>query len=330
MSPPRRKKDALAEDLARLAGLRSGPLAAEDLAYLKATLARGVSFAAARAARVVRERALEGFEPELVACWKRFLDNPVKTDPGCEAKLAALEALDASGTYDAEPFEVAARYVQKEPSYGPPVDTATGVRARAIRALANMGYRDLALVAGELLADESPPVRQAAAEAVAHAGDRGGAGLLLLAAIRGDEDPVVQTAYWSGLLELALDHVLPRLRKLLLGPDADARELAAIALGNSGKAEAAELLVEAMEATPLAAERALSIRALGLHRSDRALAVLIGLIADGPPGDAAEAVRALAPRRFETKARERIEAAVRARASPALDAVLREAFTADE
>jgi HEAT repeat protein len=329
MAGPRKKKDQLEAEFGRFAAMRSGPLTPDDLAHLRTTLARGISFLVSRAARVVKERTLEGFERELSAAFTRFLDNPVKTDPGCEAKLACLEALDTLDHNDPDLFLTASRLVQMEPSWGPPVDTGTGLRARAVRALAHMGHADILLVAGDLLGDPAAPVRQAAAESLAHAGDRGGAGLLLLASRRGDDDPVVHTAYLSSLFTLAPDWALPRLRTLLLGPDEEKRELAAIALGNSGRDDAASVLIEAMEATPLAAERALAIRALGLHRSDRALDVLVELIATGGPRDAEEAVRALAPRRFEARARSRIEAAVAGRGDARLSATLATAFADD-
>lgn len=59
----------------------------------------------------------------------------------------------------------AVRVVQMEPAWGPPVDTAVGVRARGAVGLARIGHRDVPLVMGELLADKQSPVRQAAADA---------------------------------------------------------------------------------------------------------------------------------------------------------------------
>jgi HEAT repeat protein len=278
----------------------------------------------------VKERALDGYTAELAAAFTRFLENAAKTDPGCNAKLGALEALDVVGHTDPGPFVVASRHVQLEAAWGPRVDSAGGVRARAILALAHMGYPDLLIVAGELLGDAQPGVRLAAAEALGACGDRSGAGLLLLASRRGEEDPVVQTAYMSALLAVAAALAAPRLRALLFGEDDDPRELAAIALGQSGREDAAGLLIEYMEATPLAAERAIALRGLGLHRSDRALEVLLAVIADGGARDAAEAVKALSARRFDPRVRERVAAAVARAGHAGLDAVMAEAFPADE
>lgn len=322
-----KKKPALEDQLARLAELGRGPLDEPARAELAKTIETGASLVVARAARVVKERTLPGYLKALDTAFRRFLNNPAKSDPGCNAKLACVEALDACDATDPEPFLLAARHVQKEASWGPPVDTAVGLRARAIKALAHIGYADILLIGGELLGDPEGPVRQAAAESVAHAGDRNGAGLLLLAASRADEDPVIQTAYLAGVLELASDYALPRLKLALKSGDADRVELAAIALGQSGLEPAADALVEAMEATPLGSERAAFIRALGLHRSERALNLLCDIVADGPQSDAEAAVKSLAARRFDKGVRERVEALVGARGSLRLSQTFDQAFS---
>lgn len=315
MATPRKKKPTLEEELRRIAELGRGSLSEDDLAELSRVIELGQSLPVARAARVVRERSIGHFAKVLEASFRRFLVNAVKSDPGCNAKIALLEALDAAAITDPEPFLVAARHVQKEGAYGPPVDTAVGLRARAIQALANMGHPDIFLIAGELLGDPETGVRQAAAESLAHTGDRNGAGLLLLASARADEDPVVRTAYFSALLTLAPDFAMPRLKTLLHDSDPEQRELAAIALGTSSLEPAAVVLVEAMEATPLASERALYIRALGLHRSERTLTLLCGVIEDGTAADAESAVNALAARRYDAGVKPRVEALVSGRGS---------------
>jgi HEAT repeat protein len=334
MAPERSRKSkrpALEDALAELGRLgTAGPLATEGIARLRAALADARSLVVARAARIVKERTLDAFASDLVAAFERFLTDAVKTDPGCNAKLAAIEALDYTDHADPDPFLAASRHVQLEPAWGRPVDTAAPLRARAVRALARLGHPDLALVAGELLADPDPPVRLAAAEALAHSGDRSAAGLLALMARRGDEDPVAHTAYLCGLLALAPDHGLPRLAAMLSGKDAALADLAAIALGQSGRDDAAGVLIEFMQSTPLAAERIVAVRALGLHRSDRALDVLLAIVADGPARDAEAAVRALSARRFEPRVSERVRDAVARSGRSGLEAVLAEAFPGDD
>ena len=281
-------------------------------ARLREALAAGIGLVAARAAKIIREHAVDGFEAELCAAFRRLRADPVKIDPGCLGKLAALEALDFGGSDDAEVFLEATRTTQPEPAWGPPVDTAVGVRARGVLALARLLHPDLSLVAGTLLADPLSPVRQAAAEALASTGDRALAGPLALRWELGDEDPLVVLACMTGLLALAPDHALPRLREALHGGDDGARELAGLALGQSSRPEALDLLLAHLEAAPRAAERAPTLRALGLQRHERALAALLDVVATGTLADAEAAIAGLAARRFDPGIREKTRAAARA------------------
>jgi len=326
MATARKKRTSLEEELCELRSLTVGPWTSEFGERLREALSSPRSHVVARAAKIVRERALEGFGPLLVAAFHRFLKDPQKTDPGCDAKLAILEALDVIAHPDPDPFLVAARLVQKQPSWGLPVDTAAPSRARAILALANMGYRDILLLAAELLADPEAPVRQASAEALAHCGDRAAAGLLLLMSYRQEEDPVVQTSYLCGILTLAPDWGMPRLRTLLFGEDPTLRELAAIALGQSGVPEAVDLLVEFYRATPLASERAPALRGLGLHRSEKALEAVLDVVSNGTDQDAREAVKALSGRRFDKLVPERTREAAMRNSEAHLEEVLAETF----
>jgi HEAT repeat protein len=299
-------------------------------AQLRDALRTGPGLVAARAAKIVREHALEGFDDDLNAAFLRLRADPIKTDPGCLGKLAVLEALDFGSHDDAAVFLEATRTFQPEPAWGPPVDTATGVRARGVLALARLAHPDLSLVAGGLLADPESPVRQAAAEALAANGDRALAGALALRWTLGDEDPMVTLACMTALLALAPDHALPRLRDALHGADDGARELAALALGPSTRPEALDTLLAHLEAAPRASERAPTLRALGLQRNDRALAVLLNVVETGTIQDAEAAVAGLAARRFDPGVRERTRAAARANPSAErLEPALVSAFPED-
>lgn len=323
---PRRKKPSVEEELAELRTLAEDPRTPEALARFQSTIAGSTSHPVAKVARIIKDAALESLARPLAGAFERFMQNAVKSDPGCNAKLAIVEALDALGYDDPAPFERAREHVQLEGAWGPPVDTAAMLRAGAIRALAHSGHTDFLLMAGEMLADPEVPVRLAAAEALAHRGDRNGAALLLPAARRGDEDPVVHTAYLSGLLALAPGWGLPRLERLLAGTDASLTELAAIALGESGLEEALTLLLDYVEKTPLARDRIPAIRALGLHRSDRALEALATMLAEGSRTDAETVLKALAPRRFDARVRTRLASAVAINESREVAAMFRDLF----
>ncbi len=324
------KRPSVEAQLCALDAAAATPASAETAARLRAGLGAAAGLVVARAAKIVREQSLGGFESDLVAAFRRLLIDPIKSDPGCAGKLAALEALDFGEHDDAELFIEATGCVQKEPAWGPPVDTAVGVRARGVLALARLAHRDLALVAGGLLADPESPVRQAAAEALAASGDRAQAGALVLRWRLGDEDPLVLLGCMTGVLTLAPDHALPRLRAALHGPDDGARELAALALGPSTRPEALDLLLEHLEAAPQSRERAATLRALGLQRNDRALSALLTVVETGSVHDAEAAIGGLGTRRFDPGVPERTRAAARANPAAArLEASLAIAFPDD-
>ena len=113
----------------------------------------------------------------------------------------------------------------------------------------------------------------------------------------------------SGLLALVPGQALPRLRAALAGADESAREVAALALGQSTREEALDLLLAHLEAAPLASDRAVALRALGLQRNDRALAALMKVVATGSLRDAEAAIGGLGARRFDGGVRDRTRAA---------------------
>lgn len=327
---PKKKRPTVEDEVRELGRLVAGPLDPAALESLRLALQSVHGRVVARAARIVKERRQEGFAADLVGAFDGFRDAPPKSDPGCAAKLAVLEALDFTGYSESQIFLDAARMVQLEPAWGPPVDAAGPLRARAILALANIGYADILLLAGELLADGEAIVRQATAEALAHCGARAGAGLLLLALARSGEDPLVQGAYLSALLELAPDWALPRLRKLLAEGDSSARELAATVLGQSRREDSLDLLLEFVDRSPLASERAVILEAVGLHRSERALESLLGIIRTAREADAGVAVKALGCRKYEARVRERVRETVSMRSDATVEKAFIEAFAEAE
>lgn len=323
----RRKRRLSLEELAQLAEATRDSSSKDARDALGAALAKGESFVAAQAASIVRAELLEGFEGALIDALDRFLSRGAKADPGCHAKLAIVEAMDATDVRVHEPFVRAAQHVQKEKAWGPPVDTAAALRSRALLALGRGGFPDLLILAGAGISDPEPPVRRAALAALRAHGDRLGAGLARLKLEMGDEDPLVTSEAMSALLTLAPDHGSPVLARALDSDDASARELAALALGESQRADALDLLLDRLGEAVLASDRATLLVGLGLHRSEPALRVLLTFIDDGAQADAEAALDALAVRRFEPEVLERAGAAARAAGH---EARFREAFRLGE
>ncbi|MDB4966126.1 MAG: uncharacterized protein JWN44_1815 [Myxococcales bacterium] len=312
----------LEAELGALSALVGDPRGEEARAALLAGLRSKRAPVAARAARLVREHRIDGLEAELKDAFDRFMRDPVKSDPGCQAKLAVLEALDYGESMDSAPFVRAVGHVQLE---GAP-DTAGGVRARGVLALARMGYADFDLIVAQLLTDRLTAVRHAALEGLAHRGDRAGAALAQLKISVGDDEPVVTLAAMSALLVLAPEWALAELRAIVGGKDAEARELAAVTLGQSRTDGALSVLLSALERCIRSEDREALLRGIGLHRSERALDAMLAVIAEAGPVDAKVAIESLVARRFEPGILARVRSATEANERAPLAALVDDVF----
>jgi hypothetical protein len=121
---------------------------------------------------------------------------------------------------------------------------------------------------------------------------------------------------------------MARFTPMLKSHDEEEREVVALAFGQSNRADACAALIAALEACPVEHQREVLLRGLGLHRADAALEALLGIIARPGIEGATAAIRALAPRRFESGVRAKVEAAIAGRV--ALTRVLNESFRVEE
>ena len=318
------RKGRLERELAEIEAAAAEPSSPERAARVRAALGSRYAAVVARGAILVRDELLGDLEPDLVGAYERFLVDAGKDDPGCQAKIAVLEALDYLGRTDPEPFLAATRYVQREKRWGPPEDTAAGVRARGGLALVRLGFSDALLVLARLLADPEAPVRSAAAQAVAHHGDRQGASLLLLRLGSGEEDPTVSSECLRALCELAPDQAAGVVEPMLR--DDALRELAAHAMVAANRDEPLELLLDFMKEVVLARERRVLLEALGLSRRPRARDHLLRLIAEGDRSDAEASVRALAVHSYDPRLAAAVREAAEANAAFDLADLVAESF----
>ena len=324
----KRQRPRLETELAEVGGALRDPTSPANVARLAKALLEGSSIIAARVATSIAERQLEGFEEILLQSFQRFLRDPVETDGGCRAKFAVLEALDRFESTHAATFLAAATYVQMEPAFGGPADSAAGVRARAIAGLARIGHSDMPLVAAQLLADPEAIVRRAAADALAYHGERTSAGLLWFKLHQGDEDELVTLACACALMSLTPEWGLRTLRPLLFGADRKMRELSALALGEARHDGALELIFEYLDQTVTPRERVLAFGGLGVSRSERARTFLLDRTSNGGPTEAKAAVVALGTHAHEAGLAERVREAAEANTGVDLRSEIARAFPA--
>ena len=309
-------------DLSALAGAPAALASDAGRASLRAALASCIAQSVIDAAKLIREHDVTGLEDELAAAYQALAGPKKSADPGCLAKEAVLAALDARDHGDASLFADAAACTQLERGKTVTRDSAGRVRARGVLGLARLGHPDLWPLFGAGLADPEASVRFATASAIAHRGQRDGAGLLLLKLGVGDVDPNVTMECLRGLFALAADLAVPAARRLLARDDPSTRELTLQALGTASDDRALSVLQDELERPTLAHEREPVVEALGLSVRPRARELLLSLVADGSEADARTALRALTIHRYDQRLVAQLREAVEQHGSAQLDALL--------
>src|SRR5262249_2217408 len=228
--------------LARLRALRAEPVTPALVAELRDLLADKSNFVVAGAAEIVGERMLADLAPEMVAAFERFLIDPAETDKTCRAKIAITEALNKIEYDREEVFRAGLRPVQMEPRWGGSDDTAPPLRGAAAFALVRTRPRDLVVLLADLLADPEKVARSAAARALGASGLVAAIPLLRFKARVGDAEPDVIAECLNTLMAAEPEESLPFVGEFLQSPVEEVAEGAALALGESRRAEALEIL----------------------------------------------------------------------------------------
>jgi hypothetical protein len=83
------------EKRARLKKLAEEPASDDAAREIRQALSGANSVLAAKAAAVAAKLGLWNLAPDLISAFNRYLQDPVRSDPGCRAKIAAIEALNA-------------------------------------------------------------------------------------------------------------------------------------------------------------------------------------------------------------------------------------------
>jgi HEAT repeat protein len=321
MAQRRRTEDCL-EALSRL---RENPTAPEARAELGGYLAHKSNLVAAKAAKLTAEYEIQGLEPELVAAFHRFMNHPAVTDKGCAAKAEIVRALEALGAAESEVFLMGIRHIQMEGSFGPPVDTAAGLRAASAMGLVHMNHPDAILELVTLLVDREEDARIGAVRALASAGHPATAPLLRLKVLAGDRSADVMAESFIALLEVTPETSLGFVARYLDSSEGAIAEAAAIALGQCRKPEAIVTLKSKWPGADQRLRRAV-LMGLAAARNDSAFDFLFSLIGTAVEKVAAEAVAALAVYRQDERIRSRVESLVRERQGTLLARTLEAEF----
>jgi HEAT repeat protein len=283
----------LQESLAELKELRADPESPEAIEKISQALSGTNNHLAAAAARIVGECKLEAFEDLLVQAFKRFMENPLKTDKGCVAKKAIAEALFQMESHQEDLFLQGIRHVQLEPVYGGKEDTAAELRYASAMGLVNTRYPDVMIELANLLADKVLDARIGAVRAIVYSHQEAGIPLLRFKALIGDEDARVHYECFRALLELSPQGSLSFVTSFFDHENPTVAESAALALGESRLTEALDVLREGWENSLNQDLRRFILLAIAMLHYEEAIDFLLSLVQNATPGIAQDAIEAL-------------------------------------
>jgi HEAT repeat protein len=321
---------SLEERLAKVRRLRGMAPSPAVLAELRAALDDPLNVVAAEAAAFVGSAQLMDLAPTLVAAFDHFLLNPLKSDKQCRAKIAIAEALNQLEFTEEDVFWRGARYMQLEPIWGSHQDTAAPLRVTCTFALVRLRAHGAMPLVVDLLNDPEKIARVGAAQALAYAESEAAALLLRLKARIGDREPDVIAECFAGLVKMALAEGVAFVSEFLDSDDVGVQEAAILALGDSRRPEAFEILKTFWDRQVDVQVQETVLMALALLRLPAAVDFLLALVSEGRRSVAEAAVSALALQRHDARVRERTAAAVAASGQNALQAYFAERFRVND
>jgi HEAT repeat protein len=308
--PPGRKTEDCLEALGRLRHDPTAPGASNELSKFLEHKSNAV---VAKAAKLAGDFELQDLRPALVEAFARFMKNPVVSDRGCAAKTAIVRALEALAAPEEVVYLTAIRHVQMEGSFGPPIDTAAGLRSASALGLVHMNHPDAVLHIVTLLVDREADARIGAVRALAWSERPEAIPLMRLRVLSGDLNADVIAECFTALLALAPARSLDFVAGYLDSADAAVAEAAALALGQSRYPTALDVLKNRWAAGAGEPLRHALLAGLALARDDSALEFLFSVVETAPEKIAVEALSALAMYRHDDRIRHRAESLARAR-----------------
>jgi hypothetical protein len=316
--------------LSRLRALGREPAADSHRAELRQALADKSNLVVAAAAEIVGECLLADLAPELVAAFHRFLVEPVDTDKLCRAKIAILETLNKIDYHKEDVFQIGLRHVQREPRWGGDEDTAAPLRGTAAFGLVRIHPPDVVLLLVDLLADPEKVARSAAAQALGASGAPTAIPLLRFKARIGDPESEVTAECLAALITADPRESLSFVAQFLDGPDETIAEGAALALGESRRPDALEILKGHWPKAGHDSLQRVLLLSIAMTRLPAALDFLLEILACDRNTEATAALTALAIHRHNQSVKDRIAAILAQKAAVGLQEIFQKKFEAQE
>lgn len=269
------------------------PITPEAVTELRHALAGSVSLLASKAADIAAAKGVHELIPDMVGAFERFLVDGAHTDKLCNAKISVAKALNTLEFMGDSVFLKGAYYVQKEPAYGEPIDTAIELRCNCAHGLARIVHPDAHAVLADMLVDREPPVRVAAAKGLTYLGSRESELLLRLKVLTGDREIDVMSECLAGLVTIAPDRSVEFAARFLRSEDIALAESAALAIGQSHSPAAYALLRKCWDDDPLPDRRRSLLLPIALLRTDDAFDFLLDVVRTADVRTSTQAVSAL-------------------------------------
>ncbi|HXJ83600.1 MAG TPA: HEAT repeat domain-containing protein, partial [Candidatus Methylomirabilis sp.] len=273
------KRDPVQAALLALAEAARHPRDDATVTLVRSSLAHRSNHVVGRAARAVREAELTVLAPDFVAAFPRFLEDPVRRDPGCVAKTGIVQALLTFDYPAPDVYLRGAVHVQREPAFGPPIDTAPELRSSSVMALVVTEHPAALGLCVDLLVDPEPVARAGGVRGLTASGRPDVALLMRLVVLRGDSDAGVLAEAFAGLLALSSDDPVRFVAERLASGNRDVARAAAMALWEARRPDAIGALLGHLPREERHDVRHAIILALATSRDDEAVSVLLELIA---------------------------------------------------
>jgi HEAT repeat protein len=316
--------------LAALRSLRGGCAATKLVEELRSALADASNLVVAEAAEIAGANHLAELTPDLVAAYDRCFDKPLKSDRLCRAKLAIAEALNELDVLQEDVFWRGARHVQLEPVWGGSQDTAASLRVACAFALVRIHAHAVLPFLVDMLNDPEKAARVGAAQALAYSESEAAGLLLRLKARVGDPEAEVIAECFSGLVKLKAEEGVTFVAEFLQAQNSAIQEAALVALGESRRPQAFEVLKAFWQTHPDGRIEETVLFALALLRLPQATDFLLEIVANESEALAKMAVSALAVHRYDARLRERAAVAVAKNGLSTLQAHFEKRFASDE
>lgn len=299
-----------------LDALRAATSLPATVEQLRKALKDRNNYIASKAAAIAGELGLRDLVTDLETAFRRFLVDPVKSDPQCWAKNAIVKALKDLDYSEAEFYLSGLKHFQPEPVWGRKEDTAATLRGACALALVSCPlprFGILTHLVEALASDPAESVRVDAARAIAQLSGPDSVLLLRLKALCGDREAGVVGQCFAALCEMSPQDSIPFVAGFLYAENPDLRVEAAAVLGECHEPAAVAMLEKHWRAHSDPDTRRAILLSLGASRHIAAADFLLSVVADGMSEDAANAIRSLAASRFRDDYRERIAAVVESR-----------------